>query len=86
MRTRTRGKILLRNCARRSKVSKPLMSEGVGELKWACPLCSDIGKFVLSYIIKRSAGCALRRTMKLSYATAAGARMCEAHSLFKIFM
>ena len=54
MRTRTRGKILLRNCARRSKVSKPLMSEGVGELKWACPLCSDIGKFVLSYIIKPS--------------------------------
>ena len=43
MRTRTRGKILLRNCARRSKVSKPLMSEGVGELKWACPLCSHIG-------------------------------------------
>lgn len=42
MRTRTRGKILLRNCARRSKVSKPLMSEGVGELKWACPLCSTI--------------------------------------------
>ena len=42
----------------------------------------DMGKFVLSHIIKRSAGCALRRTMKLSYATAAGARMCEAHSLF----
>ncbi len=41
-----------------------------------------MGKFILSYIIKRSAGCALRRTMKLSYATAAGARMCEAHSLF----
>ncbi len=42
----------------------------------------DIGKFVLSYIIKRSAGCALRRTMKLSYATAAGAKMCEAHFEF----
>ncbi len=56
MRTRTRGKILLRNCAKtryvqhtayalthrkwRSKVSRPLMSEGLGELKWACSLCS----------------------------------------------
>ena len=45
----------------------------------------DIGKFVLSYIIKLSAGCALRRTMKLSYATATGARMCEAHSLFSFY-
>ena len=40
MRTRTRGKILLRNCARRAKCPSPLMSEGLGELKWACPLCS----------------------------------------------
>ena len=40
MRTRTSGKKLLRNCARRSKMCKPLMSEGLGELKWACPLCS----------------------------------------------
>ena len=39
MRTRTSGKKLLRNCARRSKMCKPLMSEGLGELKWACPLC-----------------------------------------------
>ena len=31
----------------RSKVCKPLMSEGVGEVKWACPLCSLIGKTVL---------------------------------------
>ena len=42
----------------------------------------DIGKYELSCITKRSAGCALRRRMKLSYATAAGARMCEAHFLF----
>ena len=55
--TRTRGKILLRNCAKtryvqhtayalthrkwRSKMCMPLMSEGLGELKWACPLCSN---------------------------------------------
>ncbi len=30
----------LRDRTRRSKVCKPLMSEGFGELKWACPLCS----------------------------------------------
>ena len=34
--------ILLRNCVRRFKVCNPLMSEGTGELKWACPLCSIV--------------------------------------------
>ena len=30
-----------------AKCPSPLMSEGEGKLKWACPLCSLIGKTVL---------------------------------------
>ena len=40
-----------------------------------------IGNFIF-YVIKASGGCALRRIMKMSQATATGARMCFAHSLF----
>ena len=40
-----------------------------------------IGNFI-SYVIKASGRIALRRIMKMSQATATGARMCEAHSLF----
>ncbi len=29
------------------------MSEGLGELKWACPLCSDTGNFVFNIRIKK---------------------------------
>ncbi len=43
MRTRTLGKRLLRNCARRVKACIPLKIEGIGELKRACPLCSPMG-------------------------------------------
>ena len=53
-------------------------------LLFICGLFLLYRKHLVSYTIKRSAGCALRRTMKMSQATAAGARMCEAHSLFYI--
>lgn len=41
-----------------------------------------IGNCISYYIKKPPAGCALRRIMKMSQATATGARMCFAHSLF----
>ena len=63
--TRTGGKILLRNCVKtpyvqhtaytlthrkwRSKPSRPLMSEGAGELKRTCPICPppDLNKIAI---------------------------------------
>ena len=39
----TKGIMSLKRPCLACKMSKPLMSEGLGELKWACPLCSLIG-------------------------------------------
>ncbi len=36
----TKGIMSLKRPCLARKMSKPLMSEGLGELKWACPLCS----------------------------------------------
>lgn len=40
------GKLSLCDIYFAHKVNKSLMSKGFGELKWTCPLCYCIGKFV----------------------------------------